>query len=37
MDGNFQATPQMVEWHRIENDGRMWTLHLREGLLFRDG
>lgn len=37
MDGSFQATPQMVEGHRVENDGRFWTLTLREGLWFHDG
>ncbi|HYF07992.1 MAG TPA: ABC transporter substrate-binding protein [Acetobacteraceae bacterium] len=37
MDGNFQATPQMVDGHRTEDDGRLWTLTLREGLLWHDG
>ncbi len=37
MDANFQATPQMVEGHRVEDDGRRWDLTLREGLLFHDG
>lgn len=37
MDGNFQATPQMVDGHTIENDGRLWNLTLREGLLWHDG
>ena len=37
MDGNYQATPQMVDGHTIENDGRLWNLTLREGLLWHDG
>ncbi|WP_291296292.1 ABC transporter substrate-binding protein [Elioraea sp.] len=37
MDANYQATPQMVDGHRIEDDGRRWDLTLREGLLFHDG
>jgi peptide/nickel transport system substrate-binding protein len=37
MDGSFQATPQMVDGHRVEDDGRRWDLRLREGLLWHDG
>ena len=37
MDANFQATPQMVEGHRVEQDGRLWNLTLREGLFWHDG
>ncbi len=37
MDGSFRATPQMVEGHRIEEDGRRWDLALRDGLLWHDG
>lgn len=37
MDGDYQATPQMVDGHTIENDGRLWNLTLREGLRFHDG
>lgn len=37
MDANFQATPQMVDGHRVEDDGKRWDLTLREGLLFHDG
>ena len=29
MDGTYRATPQMVEGHRIEDDGRRWVLTLR--------
>ena len=35
--GGYTATPQMVEGHVIENDGKTWKLTLREGLLFHDG
>jgi peptide/nickel transport system substrate-binding protein len=31
------AKPQMVAGHTIENDGKTWTLTLREGLVFHDG
>ncbi len=37
MDGSFQATPQMVDGHRVEDDGRRWDLTLRDGLLWHDG
>jgi peptide/nickel transport system substrate-binding protein len=37
MDGQFGATPQMVDGHTIENDGRLWNLRLRENLWFHDG
>ncbi len=37
MDATFQATPQMVEGHRIEDDGKLWTLTLRPGLVFHHG
>ena len=36
MDGQFRATPQMVEGHTVEQDGRLWTLTLRQGLLWHD-
>src|SRR3954447_12060986 len=32
----FAATPQMVAGHTVEEDGRTWTLKLRDGLLFHD-
>jgi peptide/nickel transport system substrate-binding protein len=35
-DGSFTAQPQMVAGHTVENDGRLWTLTLRDGLLFHD-
>jgi peptide/nickel transport system substrate-binding protein len=36
-DAEFAVQPQMVEGHRVENDGRQWELTLREGLAFHDG
>ena len=30
LDENFQPHPQMVEGHKVENDGRTWELTLRE-------
>jgi peptide/nickel transport system substrate-binding protein len=37
LDGAYQVQPQMVDGHTLENDGRVWTLTLREGLRFHDG
>ncbi|MBR0656905.1 ABC transporter substrate-binding protein [Plastoroseomonas arctica] len=37
MDGAFQATPQMVDGHTIEDDGKLWNLTLRDGLRWHDG
>ena len=36
-DSQFRAQPQMVEGATTENDGRLWRLTLREGLMFHDG
>jgi peptide/nickel transport system substrate-binding protein len=36
-DDSFAMSPQMVEGHTIENDGKLWRLTLREGLKFHDG
>ncbi len=36
MDRNLQPQPQMVEGHLIEDDGKRWTLTLRDGLRFHD-
>ncbi len=36
-DAQFQVQPQMVDGHRIEDDGKTWTLTLRDGLAFHDG
>src|SRR5215470_20161676 len=35
-DASFKAQPQMVEGHQTGNDGKLWTLTLREGLKFHD-
>ncbi len=36
-DGKFQVSPQMVQGHTVENDGRLWKLTLRDGLFWHDG
>lgn len=36
-DEALAVQPQMVEGHVTENDGRLWRLTLREGLVFHDG
>lgn len=36
-DRQYQPTPQMVESHLVEDDGRSWRLMLRAGLVFHDG
>ncbi|RAI57983.1 ABC transporter substrate-binding protein [Roseicella frigidaeris] len=37
VDEALTARPQMVEGHVVEEEGRRWTLTLREGLVFHDG
>ncbi|MBP0495933.1 ABC transporter substrate-binding protein [Pararoseomonas indoligenes] len=37
MDAAYNPQPQMVAGHAVEEDGRRWTLTLREGLAFHDG
>jgi len=37
MDEKFQVQPQMAAGHVIEDDGKRWTITLREGLEFHDG
>jgi peptide/nickel transport system substrate-binding protein len=37
LDETFQARPQMLERHTIEDGGTLWDLRLREGLRFHDG
>jgi peptide/nickel transport system substrate-binding protein len=37
LDGSFNPQPQMVDGHVIDNDGRTWTITLRDGLVFHDG
>ena len=36
-DAGFNAAPQMAAGHTVEDDGRVWTLWLRDGLRFHDG
>ncbi len=36
IDSDFNPQPQMVAGHTIEDDGKLWTLTLRDGLLFHD-
>lgn len=36
-DANFNPSPQMLSGHTIENDGKLWNLTLRPGLLWHDG
>src|ERR1700758_939461 len=36
IDTNWVAQPQMVEGHRVDEDGLTWTLTLRDGLRFHD-
>jgi peptide/nickel transport system substrate-binding protein len=36
-DSSFGVQPQMVEGATTEQDGKLWKLRLREGLLFHDG
>ncbi len=33
----LEASPQMLEGHRIDEDGKRWDLVLRDGLLWHDG
>ena len=37
IDSQFRPQPQMAEGHTVEDDGKRWTITLREGLLFHDG
>ena len=37
MDSSFKTSPQMVEGHTIENDGKLWNLTLRPWLTWHDG
>ena len=36
-DASYKMQPQMVAGHTIENDGKQWTVTLRDGLKFHDG
>jgi peptide/nickel transport system substrate-binding protein len=37
LDRAFGPKPQMAEGHEITDEGRTWTIRLREGLRFHDG
>lgn len=37
LDEDFAVQPQMAAGHVIEDDGKRWTITLREGLKFHDG
>jgi len=37
LDTNWQAQPQMVAGHEVEDDGLTWLLKMRDGLRFHDG
>jgi peptide/nickel transport system substrate-binding protein len=36
IDENYNPQPQMAAGHTVENDGKLWTITLREGLKFHD-
>ena len=36
-DINYEPQPLMVEGHVIDDDGKRWTMRLRDGLWFHDG
>ena len=36
LDTNWQAQPQMVQGHDVDDDGLTWNLRLRDGLRFHD-
>lgn len=33
----YRTTPQMAEGHTVDDDGKRWTIVLRDGLRFHDG
>ena len=35
-DDALRPQPQMAEGHKVEDDGKRWTITLREGLVFHD-
>lgn len=37
IDSKLQPQPQMVEGHTLEDNDRLWTFTLRDGLRFHDG
>ena len=36
MDSQFQPQPQMAAGHTVADDGKLWTITLRDGLAFHD-
>src|SRR5438105_4982576 len=36
-DAEFKIQPQMVQGHTVAEDGKEWTLTLRDGVKFHDG
>jgi peptide/nickel transport system substrate-binding protein len=37
MDASYRIHPQMAVGHRVEDDGRTWSIALRDGLVWHDG
>jgi len=37
LDESFSPQPQMVAGHVVEDDGKTWTMTLRDGMTFHDG
>lgn len=37
LDAQYRPTPQMLEGHSVEEDGRLWKLVLRSGMGWHDG
>ncbi|MGE0093085.1 MAG: ABC transporter substrate-binding protein [Alphaproteobacteria bacterium] len=37
LDSSFKPSPQMLEGHEVDKDGKSWTLKLRDGLFWHDG
>ncbi|MBE9606898.1 ABC transporter substrate-binding protein [Acetobacteraceae bacterium H6797] len=37
INSKMEVSPQMVEGHVVENDGKLWKLTLRDGLTWHDG
>jgi peptide/nickel transport system substrate-binding protein len=37
MDSQFKPVPQMLAGHRVDSDGLVWDLTLRDGLWWHDG
>jgi len=37
MDSSYRIQPQMADGHRVEDDGKTWSIALRDGLAWHDG